>query len=306
MKKIAVIEGGHGSEAVISKKTSVSFQKALDELKFSYKVFQADEKLPENILSYKPDAALLAVHGQLCEDGVLQGVLEYLKIPYTGSGVLASSLSFNKYHCKSYLRGLPMPKDYLFIQGSEINLKNVSFTYPWFVKAAREGSSVGCSKVTSDSEAVAAINNAFKFDSQVIAEQFIDGVEVTVTVAWGEVFPAIEIEPLKGFYDFESKYTAGKTKYHMPPRISPEALLEAEAYSLQVYEKLNLRSVARVDFMVTKENKIYFLEVNTLPGNTENSLVPMAAKKMGITYPEFIKKIIDKAELDYADKRRTT
>ena len=112
-------------------------------------------------------------------------------------------------------------------------------------------------------------------------------------------FPSIEIEPKEGFYDFKNKYTAGKTIYHLPPRVSPAAIAEMESLSLKIYEELRLRSVARVDFMVDKSNRVYFLEVNTLPGNTETSLVPQAAKEMGLSYPDFIDKIIERAQLDY-------
>ncbi len=300
MKSIAVIEGGSGAEAIISKKTSKAFQKALDQLGYKYQVFEANKNLPEELSQFNPDVALLAVHGQYCEDGILQGLLEYLKIPYTGSGVLASSLCFNKDDCKKMLSliDIPMAKSQICILGEKNNLSDILFSFPWFIKPAREGSSFGAHKVKSLQEAEVALRDTFKYDSEALIEQFIEGVEITVSVSRGEVFPTVEIEPLSGLYDFESKYTKGKSKYHMPPRISQVALQQAEANTLKIFNFLKLRSMARVDYIV-KNDKAYFLEVNTLPGCTETSLLPMAAKKMGFEFTDVIQKLIDSAALDY-------
>lgn len=294
--------GGVGSEREVSMRTGAAFSKSLERLKYPFENIIVGADLPQVMSQTKCDCALLALHGKYGEDGTVQGILEYLKIPYTGSGVLASALAMNKILTKQILThwGVPTPEwqvaDLSKSKASEIKLQ---IKLPVVVKPAREGSTVGLSIVRKDDEFVKALETAAACDQMIIIEQYIDGTEVTVPI-WGDkALPTIEIVPKTGFYDYKRKYTAGETEYIMPARISEKALKLCESYSLETFKAVDCRQYARVDLRIDKNDKPWVLEINTLPGFTETSLFPKSAAKAGITFDQIIETLVEQSTLDY-------
>tara|TARA_B100000749_G_scaffold279661_1_gene273162 strand:+ start:147757 stop:148683 length:927 start_codon:yes stop_codon:yes gene_type:complete len=302
-KKIALIKGGMGSEREVSLSTGNSFEEALKQLNHNYIVIDAKEDLPVQLYNEKPDIALLALHGKYAEDGVVQGICEYMKIPYTGCGLLASSLCMNKLFSKQLFlqNDIPTaPFQVLRKTQPELAVKQISMELPFVVKPSREGSSVGVHIVRETEQILPAVKDAFQYDSELIVEQFIDGKELTVALVDGVAMTPIEIEPKVDFYNYENKYTAGKTEYHLPARVPDKTLAELKEFSEKIYKVFDIRSYCRIDFMANKDHKLFCLEINTLPGATPTSLVPKAAKYDGIDFSQFVQKLIDSATLDYA------
>ena len=301
--KIALIQGGLGAEREVSLSTGAGFKQALVELGYEFTEVDAKEDLPAKLMKLKPDVALLALHGKFGEDGTVQGICEYLKIPYTGSGVLSSSLCMDKILSKQILisQGLPTP-DYEFLNARETNLDNykIRMEFPVVVKPSREGSSVGISIVNEESELVPALKLAAKSDYQILIEEFIEGKEITVPILGDKALTPIEIEPKEDFYNYENKYTEGKTEYHLPARVSDEVIEEAKKISLAAFDFLRMRGYGRIDFRLSPMNKLYIMEANSLPGCTPTSLIPKSALHMGISFNELIETLIKDANLDYA------
>ena len=301
--KIALIQGGLGAEREVSLSTGAGFKQALVELGYEFTEVDAKEDLPAKLMKLKPDVALLALHGKFGEDGTVQGICEYLKIPYTGSGVLSSSLCMDKILSKQILisQALPTP-NYEFLNARETNLDNykIRMEYPVVVKPSREGSSVGISIVKEESELVPALKLAAKSDYQILIEEFIEGKEITVPILGDKALTPIEIEPKEDFYNYENKYTEGKTEYHLPARVSDEVLEEAKKISLAAFDFLRMRGYGRIDFRLSPMNKLYIMEANSLPGCTPTSLIPKSALHMGISFNELIETLIKDANLDYA------
>lgn len=301
-KKIAVLQGGMSAEREVSLNTAKAFVKALDELGHEYVVIDAKEDLPVQLAKYKPDVVLNALHGKYAEDGTVQGICEYMKIPYSGSGVLASALTMDKIKTKQVLLqdGFPTAE----FQVLDFRIKNYSpsdikLALPFVVKPSREGSSVGVSICKSADEVQKALDYAKKHDYRVLVEKFIKGSEITVPILGGKALTPIEIVPNEHFYDYEHKYTKGKTQYLLPPNKSPEVIKKVQELTEKIFVALDLRSYARIDFLVDEKNQPYLLEVNPLPGCTETSLVPKSAAHDGIPFKDFIQRLIDTAALDY-------
>lgn len=300
-KKIAVIVGGLSSEREVSFNTGKSFAKALDELGWAYEIIEAKEDLPKVLFEKKPDVALLALHGKLAEDGTVQGICEYLKIPYTGSGVLSSALAMNKVMAKQVFvqNGLPTPDWQVFKRGVDLAPYKTTLEYPLVVKPARDGSSVGLSICYSKDQLDEAVELAFQYDRVILLEEYISGMEVTVATLLDRALTSIEIAPKNGFYDYENKYTAGKTDYIIPARLGAETQGLLGELALKTCRVLDIRTYSRVDFRVREDGEPFILEVNTLPGATETSLVPKAAAHDGISFSQLIKQLVDSAGLDY-------
>ncbi len=301
-KRVAVLMGGIGNEREVSLKTGAAFVKSLERLKYPFESIVAGADLPQVMSQTKCDCALLALHGKYAEDGIVQGILEYLKIPYTGSGVLASALAMNKILTKQILTHwhVPTPEwqvaDLSKYKAGEIKL---GLKLPVVVKPAREGSTIGLSIVRNENEFVKALDTAGACDQLVIIEEYIDGSEVTVCI-WGDkVLPIIEIIPKTGLYDYKRKYTAGETEYIIPARISEKVKKLCENYSLETFKAVDCRQYARVDLRIDKNDKPFVLEINTLPGFTETSLFPKAAAKEGITFDQIIEVLVEQSTLDY-------
>ncbi len=287
-KKIAVLMGGKSSEREISLKSGDAVLKSL--LRNGYKVVGFDVKsdIAERLKKAKIDAAFVALHGKWGEDGTVQGLLEMIGIPYTGSGVLGSSISLYKAMMKLLLNSLkiPTPEYALYEKG-----KSLKFPVPFVVKPANEGSTIGISIVRKKGEAPPATENALKYDKKVLLERYIEGSEITVGIVNGEVLPVVQVKPLKGFYDFESKYTKGKTEYIVPARITKSEEKKAQKIALETYKAFELSGCARID-MIVDSGVPQVIDINTSPGMTETSLVPKAWAHLDRTFDELVEEIV--------------
>jgi D-alanine-D-alanine ligase len=242
-KRVALIQGGLGAEREVSLSTGKAFAKALDELGYPYETILADEKLPKILAEKKPDVALLALHGKYGEDGTVQGICEYLRIPYNGSGVLTSSLCMDKIFTKQiFLQNqIPTPETQ-FVDLHEEKITTPKLDFPVVVKPAREGSSIGISLVYKPENFLAAIELAAKYDHMLLIERLIEGREVTVPVFDGRSLTPIEIEPKVEFYNYENKYTAGRTEYHLPARLPQPILENCQSIALKISRIFGVRT----------------------------------------------------------------
>ena len=296
--KIALIEGGPGPERDISLISAGRVAQAFDELGYDYFRVTADRELCQTLLTHKAQLAFLALHGLYGEDGTVQALCEWLKIPYTGSGILASALCMDKIASKKLLEKykIPIPDFEVITEGKAISNQ----TYPVVVKSSHGGSSLGTEIVKQKSQLLAGIKKAQELGTAVFLEEYIPSAkEIAVSFLDGHILTPIEIEPKGRFYDYKRKYTKGETRYYLPPRLDPFVIEKTKALARKVFKILNVRSYARADFLVDKNNTAWLLEVNTLPGLTPQSLLPQSAKKEGISFTELIKRITDKAQTDY-------
>ena len=292
--KICVIYGGMSAEREVSLKTGKNMADALLKNFPNTHLVDADYTLAEKLVNLKPDICVLALHGTYGEDGCIQGMLEMMGIPYTGSGVAASAVAFDKLLAKQNFTdyGLNTPKYVIVNKGD----KKAPFIL-CVVKAARQGSSIGVTIVHDEKDYEAAVQDAFKYDNKVICEEFVEGKELTIPVMDGTAFPPIWICPKKGFYNYENKYTAGMTDYLLDTGLSPARIRTLKKLAVKAYNAIGCRSMARIDFIAT-DKKFYVIEVNTVPGMTATSLVPKSASKLGISFEEIVKKIAESAALD--------
>jgi D-alanine-D-alanine ligase len=306
-KKVVLIKGGISSERDVSLSTGQGFEQALIELGYPYEVIDAQADFVAKISRVKADVALIALHGKYAEDGTVQGICEYLKLPYTGTGVLGSALCMDKVMSKYILQqhGVQTAQGIVVYTHVQKDLAKVScpFPPPVVVKPSREGSSVGVSIVKSESEFVGALRNAAIHDHVILIEKYIPGKEITVAVLQGRALTPIEIQPKVDFYNYENKYTAGHTEYHLPPRLDQKTIEATQRLAVAAAEALRTRLYARVDFRVDPAGVPYVIEVNTLPGFTPTSLVPKAARHDGIGFNQLIEILIENASLDYAGVR---
>lgn len=280
--KIAVFMGGVSSEREISLRTGKAILESL--IRQGYDAYGVDLK-EDNLLTAftenEYDLAYLALHGEFGEDGRIQAVLDIIKKPYTGSGVTPSAIAMDKNMTKIIAEkaGIRIPKSYR--DKSEI------ISFPVVVKPTTEGSSVGLYICNSIEEVEKAEKNLM--GKSLLIEEFVSGEELTVGVLNGEPLGVLKISPKSGLYDFQSKYTVGMTEYEYPAKVSPKVYEEAMIFSKKIHQELGLSGVSRSDFIL-KDDKIYFLEVNTCPGMTETSLVPKLATLKGYTFDDLVKK----------------
>lgn len=305
-KRIGVVMGGVSSEREVSLASGRAVAAALVDA--GYNVTRLELGSGADSLSLLGraaiDVAFLALHGRQGEDGCIQGVLEVLGIPYTGSDVLASALAMDKLKAKEMFRlhNVPTPPYYVFGQAdllADALAIHGSFGFPAIVKPRREGSSVGVSKVERAGELEAALTRALQFDDSVLVERFIQGREVHVGVLDGRVLGAIEVAPKRGLYDFESKYTPGLTEYYMPARLPETRYRGVLNVALHAAEALGAKGACRVDLLVTEGMNEYVLEVNTLPGMTPTSLLPKIAEAAGFTFQDLCEAIVSTAGLSH-------
>jgi D-alanine-D-alanine ligase len=247
----------------------------------------------------RPDVVLIALHGKYGEDGTVQGMLELMGIPYTGSGVLASALAMDKAMTKKLFtaEGIPTPPFVALDDPHKAPFIADYFALPLVVKPNQQGSSYGMTIVRDKEELGPAVEKALRFDKEALVEKFVPGKEITAAVLGNkepEVLPLIEIAPKRDFYDFEAKYTPGNTDFYIPARISDEEARLATDYALRSHKALGCRGVSRVD-MIVAEDGIFVLEVNTIPGMTATSLVPKAAAAAGMTYSQLCDRLIELA-----------
>jgi len=247
----------------------------------------------------KFDRVFIALHGRFGEDGTVQGVLEALKIPYTGSGVMGSAIAMDKWRTKLVWQsaGIPTPKYRLLTADSDWVKVIDELKLPLIVKPAREGSSIGITKVRTANELPAAFKLAHGLDPLVIAEEFIAGQELTASVVGQDALPLIRIEAPEGAYDYKNKYFTDDVKYHCPSGIRADLEEEIRAMTLKAFRVLGCDGWGRADMMLTPAGSYSFLEMNTSPGMTSHSLVPMAARAVGMSYPDLCLRILQAAAL---------
>ena len=305
---IAVVQGGHESEAEISRMTSKAFQGALKDLGLAYTVLEYSEGLKSDLLRLKPDLCLNAMHGKFGEDGLLQSLLEDLRIPYSGTGVAASRLAFDKEKSikKAKSEGVPVLPHFTCTQEGKLSSEDLKVVASWssgfVVKPSQSGSSRGVSLCDSIEELDLALKESFLWDEVALVEKRLKGRELTVSVFQDQAFEVIEIRPKTGFYDMKNKYTKGATDYLVPAPISEKTKLDLQNYALQIFKSFELKTYARVDFLMeSDESAHYFMEVNTLPGCTQTSLFPKALAAQGLPFKTLIQALVDSASLDFID-----
>lgn len=301
-KRVGVVMGGFSHEREISLRTGAAVLKAL--IAKGYHAIKVDPKEDglAKLSLEQIDVAFISLHGRYGEDGCIQGYLEMQHIPYTGSGVFSSALCYDKMRTKNYLKpfGVALPQHELVKKGDDVNVvsQSIKIKLPLIVKPNREGSTIGIKIVTGPNDLVGAINEALQFCDEVLIEEFIRGTEVTVGVLADKALALVEIAPKSGFYDYQAKYTAGMTEYFTPARINASLTKKIQKISEEIVARLDCRGSPRLDFIIDDRGDTYFLEINTIPGMTETSLLPKAAKVAGIEFDELCEKILLAARLD--------
>jgi D-alanine-D-alanine ligase len=300
-KKVGLLMGGLSREREISLKTGNAILKALSQKGYNVHPIDVDRSIAERLTQEKIECAFLALHGRFGEDGTIQGMLELMRIPYTGSGVLASALALHKIMAKKVFLYEKIPTPFYEVFDREEIEKNppkrISFPLPIVVKPAREGSTIGVSIVVKGEEWIPALKKAGECDEEILVEEFMKGKEITVGILEDTPLPIIEIAPRSGFYDYHSKYTKGETQYIIPARIPEEKYLYAQEISLKAFQMLGCSDFGRVDLMTDEDGNPFVIDVNTMPGMTETSLVPKAASYAGIAFEDLVERILLRASL---------
>ncbi len=298
-KRIGVLMGGSSAESKISVMTGKSVLKALHERGYKSAVkIEAGRDLSSKLVKKRIEVAFIALHGTPGEDGTIQGLLEVMGIPYTGSGVLSSALCMDKVATKEVLHyhGILTPPYRVLSPGSG---PPGGLKLPYVVKPPTEGSALGVTIVRKRNEFKGAIQRAGKFSKEVLVESFIEGRELTVAVMDADkALPVVEILPAEDFYDFKAKYQSnGETKYIVPAPLRAGVVKKVKAAALSTYRAMRCRGTARVDMIIDASGTPYVIEVNTIPGMTEASLLPMAARSAGVSYGALCEKILVGARL---------
>ena len=299
--KVAVLFGGTSAEREVSLNSGSRVLAALLRRGVDAHAFDPAERCLDELKGF--DRVFIALHGRYGEDGTIQGALELMHIPYTGSGVMASAVGMDKWRTKLLWSavGLAIPKFVLLTENSDFAAIEKQLGLPLFVKPACEGSSIGISMVRQSGQLCQAYLEAARHDSLVIAEEGVMGGEYTVAIL-GEgddmqALPIIKIEPATEFYDYEAKYLRDDTAYRCPCGLPEARELELRAQALEAFRVLGCRGWGRVNFLMDEKGNAYFLEANTSPGMTDHSLVPMSARVAGITYDELVERILALATL---------
>jgi len=297
--KVAVLMGGPSAEREVSLKSGNAVLAALKRQGVDAHGMDADKSTLRQLEDGKFDRVFIALHGRWGEDGVIQGALEVLDMPYTGSGVLGSALAMDKLRSK-YLwsaSGVPTPEYVVLESATDLGRVAAKLGLPVFIKPVREGSSLGISKAKTENELKAAWEMAAKYDDKVIAERFIDGAELTCAIIGDQALPLIRIETDREFYDYEAKYILDSTRYLCPCGLPAAQEREIQDLARRAFETLACSGWGRVDFMLDKAGRAYTLEVNTVPGMTDHSLVPKAAKQAGLDFDELVLRILETADV---------
>jgi len=297
--KVAVLMGGRSAEREVSLRSGAMVLGALRGAGVDAHAFDPSQQTLEALTAQRFDRAFIALHGRFGEDGTVQGALEYLGVPYTGSGVMASALAMDKWRTKLLWQaaGLPTPPWEVMSARTDPVALTARLGLPLMVKPAREGSSIGMSKVTSVEKVAPAYELAARHDDVVLAERFIEGAEYTAAVLGDEVLPLIRLETPREFYDYEAKYHADSTRYHCPCGLAGPAEQAVQAQALAAFRLLGCRGWGRVDCMMDRAGRSYLLEVNTVPGMTDHSLVPMAARARGLAFEALVLRILEGAHV---------
>lgn len=293
--KVAVLMGGWSAERPVSLKSGEMVLEALKNRDIEAHPFDPAERPLNGLVEQSFDRAFIALHGRFGEDGTVQGALELLGVPYTGSGVLGSALAMDKWRTKLvwHATGIPTPHCELLSVNSDLKGVAARLGLPVMVKPANEGSSIGMSKARDAAQLDEAFALAVNYDSIVIAEQCIDGPELTVGILGGDALPVIRLETPRDFYDYEAKYNASDTRYLIPSGLPPEAESAIQREALRAFNVLGCHGWGRVDLMLDGAGTPQFLEVNTSPGMTDHSLVPMAARNAGLSFEDLCVRILE-------------
>lgn len=303
-KKIIVVMGGPSTEAEVSRRSGTAILNALLSKGYNAQGLELDPvNFAEQIKEAEADFVFNALHGKYGEDGVLQGTLEMMGIPYTGSGVMATALTINKVATKHMFKaaGIPTPKFkayYRYQHRTRDLFAEImqEFSLPMVVKASSQGSSIGVVIVETENELEKALSDAFHYDNEILVEEFVRGRELTVAV-WGdeqqrEVMPIIEITTETGRYDYETKYKAGASKHIIPAKLDAAIASNIKEMAGNAFDVCGCRGIARIDFMLSWSGQPYAIEVNTVPGMTETSLVPDAGRAIGLEFPDLCEKLL--------------
>lgn len=291
--RVAVVMGGNSAEREVSLKSGRAVLEALESVGVDVVGIDAKQDLPAALQAHKVQRVFNVLHGRGGEDGTLQGLLEFLQIPYTGSGVLASALAMDKVRTKYIWQQFALPTPKFFELNAQTDWQAViNALGKAVVKPVREGSSIGMSIVDSAEQLCQAYADASVYDSQVMAEQFIAGTEFTVAILDGEPLPVIELHTPNKFYDYDAKYLANDTQYLCPAPIDAAVQKSVQDLSLRAFTALGCTGWGRVDLMRDESGQFYLLEVNTVPGMTDHSLVPMAATVKGLSFAQLLVRIL--------------
>lgn len=300
--KIAVLCGGMSSEREISIRSGKNCLAALHRLGYkNAEIVDVSENIMNDLNGF--EYAYNTLHGKFGEDGCIQGVLEILKIPYTGCGVMASSICMNKEYTKKVMGtvGLPLISSVYLLKDEDPIKKVEGLSYPLMIKPVSEGSSFGMHKVNNESELVKAVEDARKYNSEILIEEYLVGIAATVGVLESEesVFATeiLELRPKNEWYDYEAKYTKGMTEFILPAELSPEMTKKVKDYAVKAFKVCGCSGVSRVDFLIV-DNIPYILEINTNPGMTDTSDLPAQAAVCGINYDQLVETILHSAGLN--------
>jgi D-alanine-D-alanine ligase len=297
--KVAVLLGGRSAEREISLKSGNAVLDALRRQGVDAHPFDPAEQHMEVLLQQGFNRAHIALHGRYGEDGTVQGALELMGLPYTGSGVMASALAMDKWRTKLLWQaaGINTPRHILLNAQSDFAAVVKALGLPLIVKPSREGSTIGLSKVMAAMDLPAAYESAARHDTVVLAEQFIEGMELTAAMLGETPLPLVRIQTAGGLYDYQAKYLSDDTRYFCPCGLSAAEEQVIQAQALQAHQTLGCEGWGRVDVILDKSGKPYFLETNTSPGMTAHSLVPMAAKAVGISFDDLVLRILELAHV---------
>ncbi len=293
--KVAVLMGGKSAEREISLQSGQAVFDALKRKNVDAHIVDAKDDVIGQLQKNNFDRAFIMLHGRYGEDGIMQGALELLELPYTGSGVLASALGMDKLRTKEVwiANNIPTPRFCVANKDTDLNLIVEELGLPIIVKPLSEGSSIGMSKVDNESDLPDAIAAAMKFDANVLAEKWIVGSEYTVTILAGQALPAIRLETPNTFYDYEAKYISNDTQYYCPCGLDKNEEVALQILALKAFDLIGAKGWGRIDIMVDEDGEPHLIEINTLPGMTSHSLVPMAANAAGIAFDDLVIKILD-------------
>lgn len=291
--------GGRSAEREISLMSGNAVLAALKRKAVDAHAFDTRDRDLHELRSQGFDRVFVALHGRYGEDGTVQGALELMGIPYTGSGVMASSLAMDKWRTKLVwiAANIPTPRFVMLEAGSDFKAVANDLGLPLIVKPSREGSTIGLTKVTRAQDVETAYRKAEEYDDMVLAEEFIAGAEVTASILGEQALPLIRIEAPGGSYDYQAKYFSDETRYFCPSGLPPAQESRIQALALRASRILDCRGWGRVDVMLDAKGEPYLLEANTVPGMTGHSLVPMAAKEAGITFDDLVVRILEDAHV---------
>ena len=297
IKKIALLSGGDSEERDISIKSGLAVYQALKNLNYEVSLIDPINTDLCTLVNY--DAAFICLHGKNGEDGKIQSLLELLKVPFTGSASTASMLAMNKFYSKLVWNdhALITPK-FLILNKTNLDYKKIitHLSNPFIVKPSSSGSSFGINLVKNKDDLILAFTDASKYDPTVIAEEFIKGREFTVSILGTKSLGVLEIAPKNEFYDYNAKYVSNETIFSKPTDLNPEVLEKMENIALSAFTSIGCSGWGRVDFMMDKKFNLYLIEVNTVPGMTDHSLFPLAAKNAGLNFEQTVQHIVDLIE----------